>query len=73
MSDRYGKGNIIFKLLIIVLAAALIWSIYYPKKLWEEEAKNVLAGHIQIQNVYNANLMYQRTTGVFTDSLVSHF
>jgi len=69
MSDRYGKGSIIFKLLIVILLAALGGSIYYPKTLWEEEAKNVERSRQNMESVYNANLLYQRATGEFTDSL----
>lgn len=69
MSDAYGKGSIIYKILILILVVALAASIYYPKKLWEQEAKNTEICRYRIENLHNAELQYQRFRGMYTDSL----
>lgn len=70
-SSRYGKGSILYKILIVILTAALVGSIWYPKKLWDEEARNLETCRQRMTNIYNAALMYQRfgPTGQFSDSL----
>lgn len=68
-SSRYGKGSWVYKILIVLLTAALAGSIIYPKTLWEEEARNTEESHKRMTNIYNAALFYQRFHGDFTDSL----
>ncbi|MFQ5630389.1 MAG: hypothetical protein ACE5I1_16580, partial [bacterium] len=67
-TSRYGKGSWIYKLLIVVLTAALIGSIYLPKKLWEEEKKNADECRGRMNNIFNAALFYQHFNADFTDS-----
>lgn len=67
--DNYGKGSIVYKILIVLLTAALVFSIYYPKKLWEEEARNTEVSHYRMSNIYNAALQYHRFHHQYTDSL----
>ncbi len=69
MSSRYGKGNIVYKLLIVILTAALALSLYYPKSLWDQEAKNLQIGRERMTNIYNSAVLFQRFSGDFTDSL----
>ncbi len=69
MADNYGKGRLIYKVLILVLFAALIGSIYYPKTLWDKEAKNVELSHYRMSNIYNAELQYHYFHESYTDSL----
>ncbi len=69
MSDHYGKGSIVYKILIVLLTAALIGSIYYPKKLWDEEARNTQICRYNLENLHNAELQYLRFHGSYTDSL----
>jgi len=69
MSDQYGKGSIIYKILIVILAAVLVASIYYPKKLWDQEAKNTQECRYRMTNLYNAELQFQRFHFAYTDSL----
>ena len=69
MSDQYGKGSIIYKILIVILAVILVASIYYPKKLWDQEAKNTEECRYRMTNLYNAELQFQRFNYAFTDSL----
>lgn len=69
MADNYGKGRLIYKFLILALLAALIGSIYYPKTLWDKEAKNVEISHYRMSNIYNAELQYHYFHESYTDSL----
>ncbi|RMD98011.1 MAG: hypothetical protein D6814_08430 [Calditrichaeota bacterium] len=69
MSDYYGKGSIIYKILIVILTAALIASIYYPKSLWDKEERNKQECRYRMSNIYNAELQYQRFKWAYTDSL----
>lgn len=68
-TSRYGKGSWIYKLLIVVLTVALIGSIYWPKKLWENEAQNVLECRNRMNNIFNSVLFFQHFNTDFTDSL----
>lgn len=68
-TPRYGKGSWIYKLLILLLTVALIGSIYLPKKLWQEEADNVVECRNRMNNIFNAALFYQHFNDDFTDSL----
>ncbi len=67
--DNYGSGSIIYKILIVLLSAALIFSIYYPKKLWDEEVENTATSRYRMSNIYNAALQYHRFHHQYTDSL----
>lgn len=69
MADRYGKGSIIYKFLILVLTAALVASIWYPKKLWDQEDRNTVECRYRMSNLHNAELQYLRFKGVYTDSI----
>ena len=69
MSTHYGKGSIIYKIVIVILAGALVFSIYYPKTLWDKEAKNTEECRYRMSNLYNAELQYLRFHTGYTDSL----
>lgn len=68
-TSRYGKGSWVYKILIVVLTAALIGSIYYPKTLWEKERRNTEECRNRLTNIFNAELFYQHFNTDFTDSL----
>ena len=68
-TSRYGKGSWIYKILIVLLTAALAGSIYYPKKLWEKERLNTEECRNRLTNIFNAELFYQHFRTDFTDSL----
>ncbi len=69
MSDHYGKGSIVYKILIVILTAALVASIWYPKKLWEQEERNTEICRYRMENLHNAELQYLRFHNGYTDSL----
>lgn len=65
-TDRYGKGSILYKILIVLLTAALAVSIIYPKTLWEREARNQELCRSRMSNLYNAELQYQNANARFS-------
>jgi len=66
--DRYGKGSILYKILIAVLAAALVVAIVYPKKIWEDEAAHQALCRERMADLYNAELQYRNFNDRFTAS-----
>lgn len=69
MAEEKASGSIILEILIVILAAALIGSIIYPKKLKEQEEKDVQLSRQRMSDLFNAELVYQRFNDVYTDSL----
>jgi hypothetical protein len=67
-TDRYGKGSILYKGLIVLLTAALVVSIIFPKTLWEREERNAAVCRNRQSNLYNAELQYQSFNVGFTAS-----
>jgi len=67
-ADRYGKGSILYKTLIAVLAAALVVAIVYPKKIWEDEAAHQALCRERMADLYNAELQYRNFNHCFTAS-----
>jgi hypothetical protein len=65
-ADRYGKGSPLYKALIILLAAALVTAIVYPKAVWDEEAKNRNLCRERMINLHNAELQYRSFFGRFS-------
>lgn len=73
MAEQRAKGNILYELLIVVLAAALIGSIVYPKKLADQEEVNTELCRERMDQVQKAALQYQKYNGVYTDTLSQIF
>jgi len=72
--DPYGKGSIIYKLLIVVLLGALVVSIAYPKMIWDTEAANTDLCRFRMDQLYDAQLQFQRVHNRYTadmDSLLA--
>ncbi len=67
--DRYGKGSLLYKVLIFLLTAALVGSIVYPKTVWEGETKNRELCRGRMVNLLNAELQYRSIWGDFTPRL----
>lgn len=63
-----AKGSIIYEILIVVLAALLIASIIYPKKLKEREAINTEICRERMSEIFNAELQYQKYHQAYTDT-----
>lgn len=69
MAEEKAKGSIIFELLIVILSAALVGSIVYPKKLSDQERLNRELCRYRMSELFNAELQYQKYNGAYTDSL----
>lgn len=65
-ADRYGKGSLLYKVLIFLLTAALVAAIVYPKTVWEGETKNRELCRGRMVNLLNAELLYRSMVGEFT-------
>jgi len=63
------KGSIVYKLLIIVLAALLIGTIIYPKQLWDKEEKNTKSCRENMMHILYAQLVYLNENSTYTDTL----
>ncbi len=64
-----AKGSILYKVLILFLAAVLVGSILYPKKLKEEEERNAGLCRHRMEEVQRVGLQYQKYTAVYNDTL----
>lgn len=68
-ADRYGKGSLLYKVLIVLLTAALVAAIVYPKSVWEGETKNRELCRARQADLHNAELQYRRIAGGYTPRL----
>lgn len=69
MSEEKAKGSLLYKGLIVVLAAMLVGSILYPKKLADEEEANTALCRQRMGEVQKMALQYQKYHGVYNDTL----
>jgi len=69
MSDEKAKGSLLYKGLIVVLAAMLVGSILYPKKLIDEEEANTALCRTRMGEVQKMALQYQKYRGTYNDTL----
>lgn len=66
MSDKSGKGSILYKLLILVFAAGLIAVILIPGEIWKQEAYEKTTAQNNISSIYEALRFYHRITNKYT-------
>jgi hypothetical protein len=64
-----SKGSIIYKLLIVILGAALVATILYPKKLWKTEDQNVELCRDNMEHILYVEYAYLSHFNAFTDTL----
>ncbi len=69
MAKEKAKGSIILEILIVILVVALIATIMYPKKVWEEEEQNTKQCRLNMDRILKAELVYQKYHNTYTDSL----
>lgn len=69
MAKEKGKGSIIYEFLIVVLAALLVGSIVYPKKVAEHELRNSQICKERMSSIFDAELQYIKYNGVYNDTL----
>lgn len=69
MAEAKAKGSILYQLLIVVLAAGLVGTILYPKKLWKEEETNTNLCRQRMEHLLRAELLYISSFNTYTDSI----
>jgi hypothetical protein len=69
MAQAKAKGSIILKILIVVLLAALVGTIMYPKKIWDEETKNTKICRDNMDRIFKAEMVFLQHYNNYTDSL----
>ncbi|NIR50772.1 hypothetical protein GWO43_28180 [candidate division KSB1 bacterium] len=69
MAEERPRGSIIYELLIVILAAVLVASIVYPKKLRNQEQKNTQVCRERMGTIFNAELQYLKYKDQYTDTL----
>jgi hypothetical protein len=58
MTKPKAKGSIILKVLIVILAVALIATILYPKRIWEDEEQNTADCRSNMDRIFKAEMIY---------------
>jgi len=66
MSNKTGKGSILFKLLIVIFAVGLIAVILIPGEIWKQEANEKTTAQNNISGIYEALRFYHRITNKYT-------
>jgi hypothetical protein len=69
MAERRARGSIIYETLIVLLTAALIGSIVYPKKLWDQMKRETDECRARMSSIFDGELQYQKFRATYTDSL----
>lgn len=69
MATPTAKGSIILKLLIVILSAALVATILYPKKIWEEEERNTNTCRANMDRIFKAQMIYLQHHNNYTNNL----
>lgn len=67
-ADQYSTGSVLYKVLIVLLAAALIVAIVYPKSMWEEETAKQELCRERMANLYAAELQFRNFHQTFSPS-----
>ena len=63
------KGSIIYKILIAILAVALVFSLIYPEKLWKAEEQKTEQCRQNMTHILYAELVYLMETEAYTDTV----
>ncbi len=63
-----GKGSLILKILIVILAVALWETITIPNKIWSEEQRMTTVGRKNMEAVYEAERFYNSHTKEYIPS-----
>ncbi|HPG39162.1 MAG TPA: hypothetical protein PLP19_03665 [bacterium] len=67
--DLTPKGSIIYKILILLLAAGLLFTILYPKNIWQKEEDNTKACRKNMEHILYAQLTYLTDNNAYEDTL----
>jgi len=63
-----AKGSIILEFLIVILVIALLFTILYPKKIWEQEENNTQSCRGNMDRIFKIELIFQKHHNNYTDS-----
>jgi hypothetical protein len=69
MAKAKAKGSIILKILIVILAIALIATILYPKRIWETEERNLENCRAHMDRIFKAEMIFLKYHNNYTDTL----
>jgi len=69
MSNNPGKGSILLKLAIAVLAIMLILVIKIPDSIWEEEKVEKSTSQFNMSSIYEAEKHFHRLTKTYTTDI----
>ena len=64
-----ARGSIVLELIAVILAAALIFSLTYPSRLWKEEEQRTEICRDNLWHIYFAEITYMEDQLVYTDTL----
>ncbi|NIA29286.1 MAG: hypothetical protein GWP06_05135 [Actinobacteria bacterium] len=67
--EARSRGSIIYKLLIVILAIALVATILFPKSLWNKEARNTQLCRENMEHILYTEYVYLSEKNTFTDTL----
>jgi len=69
MAREKSKGSILLEIIVVILVVALIVTILYPKKIWDEEKHNTNDCRTNMDRILKAELVYQKFHNTYIDSL----
>ena len=64
-----ARGSILLEILAVLLAVGLIFTLTYPKSLWDKEAQNTKVCHENMWHIYFAEITYLDSKLVYNDTL----
>jgi len=69
MAKESPKGSIIYKIIIVILSLVLIFTILYPKALWQKETVNTKSCRENMEHIMSAQLLYMMYNNNYNDTL----
>lgn len=69
MASIERHGTIIGKVLIVVFFVGLLFSIFYPKKIWDETQKKLEESRTRMSTIWTAETFFKNKTKKYTDNL----
>lgn len=68
MADK-PQGNLLYEILIVILAILLIFTILYPQKVWQREDIEESICRARMEAILNLELQYMNQVWTYSDSL----
>lgn len=69
MASIERHGTIQGKVLIVVFFVGLLFSIFYPKKIWDETQKKLKESRTRMSTIWAAETFFKNKTKKYTDNL----